>query len=144
MPKKGEKATQAGREVIPVILKGISEGASMRQLCREHGVALSTFFGWVSEEQWAEHYARAREARADLYFEEIDDISEEAVMAESPVKIAALRLKADNVKWKLARMAPKKYGERQSLDHNGSINLTLFDGEQARRMAQLIHEDQSG
>ena len=43
---------------------------------------------------------------------ELDDVSEQAVNAETAVQVQGLRLKADNIKWTLGRMNPKKYGDR--------------------------------
>ena len=49
----------------------------------------------------------------------LDDVSEQAVKAETAVEVAGLRLKADNIKWKLARMNAKKYGDRLQNEHSG-------------------------
>lgn len=129
--------------LIRKMLAEISSGSSMREVCGKHGVALTTFFDWVSSEEWAEHYARAREARADVKFEELEDVSEQAVTAENAVEVAGLRLKADNIKWMLGKMAPKRYGDKTQTELTGALNLTLFDGEQARRMAEQLTRDSS-
>lgn len=129
--------------LIRLMLSEISSGSSMREVCSKHGVALTTFFDWVSSEEWAEHYARAREARADIKFEELEDVSEQAVMAGNAVEVAGLRLKADNIKWMLGKMAPKRYGDKTQTEVTGAVNLTLFDGEQARRMAEQLTRDSS-
>ena len=55
---------------------------------------------------------------------------DDAVKSDSAVTVAALRLKADTIKWKLARMSPKKYSDRQQITHEGNMNVTLFDGKQ--------------
>ena len=56
-------------------------------------------------------------------FEELDDVSEEAVKAETAVEVAGLRLKADNIKWKLARMNAKKYGDKLQTEHSGGLTV---------------------
>lgn len=137
-PVKRDKAA-----LIPVMLGEMAQGDSMRAVCARHQVSLTTFFDWVSSEEWAEHYARAREARADVKFEELEDVSEQAVTAESAVEVAGLRLKADNIKWMLGKMAPKRYGDKTQTELTGAVNLTLFDGEQARRMAEQLTRDAS-
>lgn len=115
------KVKPADKEaLIAEILMGISTGESMRAMCELHGVALTTFFQWVSEPAYVEQYARAREARADLYFEQLDDVSDAASTAETAVEVAGLRLKADNMKWKLARMSPKKYGDKMQTEVTGA------------------------
>lgn len=77
---------------------------------------------WLAgEEDWnaefRRQYARAREAQADAYFEEIVDIADEPV-SES-VEVQRNRLRMDARKWVASKLAPKKYGDK----------LALTDGE---------------
>jgi hypothetical protein len=65
--------------------------------------------------------------RADVYFDRLDDVSDEAVEADSGIKVQGLRLKADNIKWQLARMAPKKYGDKLDLNHSGEMRFTRIE-----------------
>lgn len=101
-------------EVKGEIIRRMCEGESLRAICRTEGYpAPSTVIGWTNEDaEFAEQYARARDERADTYFDRLDDVSEAAEQAENAVQVAGLRLKADNIKWQLARMAPKKYGDK--------------------------------
>jgi hypothetical protein len=103
------------------IIRRLAEGESLRAICRTDGFpAPSTVIKWTNEdpEGFGEQYTRACEARADVYFDQLDEVSDEAVSAETPVKVAGLRLKADNIKWQLARMAPKRYGDKVQVDAN--------------------------
>jgi len=76
---------------------------------------------WLnSQESFADQYARAIILRADAKFDELDDVSEEAAEADSAVKVQGLRLKADNIKWQLARMNAKKYGDKIQAEHTGA------------------------
>lgn len=140
-PKRAAKADgQTKAEIIQSVLDGMYAQESTSEMCRRAGISLSLFFKWVNEDpDVGEQYVRAREARADAVFEQLDEIGEEAAMAESAVQVAGLRLKADNLKWKLARMAPKKYGEKLQTEHSGSVDVTLYDGEQAARMAAMLN-----
>lgn len=89
---------------------------SMRKACEQTGVKVPTLLLWVSEdEKLAEQYARARESLLDWQAAELDDIGEEAAEADNAVKIAGLRLKSDNRKWLLSKLAPKKYGDKLAL-----------------------------
>ena len=65
-------------------------------------------------------YARAKEIRADMVFDELDDLCEQAVTAPDAVMVAGLRLKADTLKWKLARMNSKKYGDKVTNEMTGA------------------------
>lgn len=110
-------------EVQQEIIRRMCEGESLRSVCRSVGMpAPSTVILWVNTDSaFAEQYARAREERADVYFDRLDDVSDDAVTAETAVQVAGLRLKADNIKWQLAKMAPKKYGDK--LELGGGLEL---------------------
>lgn len=87
---------------------------------------------WLGEhEKFRENYARAMEWRAEGKFDELDDVSDEACRAESPVAVMGLKLKADNIKWQLARMNAKKYGDRQHIEHG--VDTSLADAIKAAR-----------
>ncbi len=62
-----------------------------------------------------ERYARAREAQADKYFQEIVEIAD----AATPETVNVARLRVDSRKFAVARLAPKKYGDRISHDVKG-------------------------
>jgi hypothetical protein len=100
-------------EAASSILNAMREGKSLRTSCQEAGVNKSTFLLWVSKDgELADQYARAREEMLDVHAEELEDIGEDAANADSAVRVAGLRLKADNRKWLLSKLAPKKYGDK--------------------------------
>ena len=67
-----------------------------------------------------DQYARAREAQADKYFQEIIEIAD----AATPETVNVARLRVDSRKFTVARLAPKKYGDRISHDvKGGGINF---------------------
>lgn len=95
-----------------------NDGLSCFKACKAVGVPNSTFMLWVSKDtDLAERYARARE---DL----IERIAEETIeIADSPVgstlaggtdsgAVQKQKLQVDTRKWLLAKLAPKKYGEK--------------------------------
>lgn len=98
---------------IDAICEYVSSGDSLRSWALKNGFSQRTVLDWIEKDEVrSAHYARARDERAELVFESLDDIGDQAVTAESAVEVAGLRLKADNIKWKLARMNPKKYGDK--------------------------------
>lgn len=111
------------------LLEAVASGASLRATCSTEGMpSLSTVMRWQDEdEEFREQYARAVDMRARVKFEELDDVSEEAAGADSAVKVAGLRLKADNIKWQLARMHAR-YGDKLELggtlkhDHTAGLS----------------------
>ena len=72
---------------------------------------------------FAQQYAHAMKLRADLRFELLDEVSEAAVNAKDQVQVQGLRLKADNIKWTLGRMNPRKYGDHLDVQHSGNVEL---------------------
>lgn len=105
-----ERLNQIG---IEAICEWVANGESLRSWCIQNKFNNKTVIDWIdADEHRAKHYARAREDRADAVFEALDDLAEKAATSQSAVEVAGLRLKADTIKWKLARMSPKKYGDK--------------------------------
>src|SRR5215472_1478899 len=66
-----------------------------------------------------ERYARAREAQADKYFQEIIEIAD----AATPETVNVARLRVDSRKFTVARLAPKKYGDH--ISHNVKAQASI-------------------
>ena len=97
------------------VLADIASGLSVRKACEAHGVKLSTFVQNVDGEQ----YARARSAQADAHFEEMADLEEQC--RQGLLDPHVFRAMMDSRKWRLARMRPRKYGDRVAMEHSGTI-----------------------
>ena len=86
----------------------------------------------------SERYAHAREQQADLYADEIIKIADDCTPTHE--EIAKARVRIDARKWKAARLAPKKYGEKSELDMKSSDgSMTPKAGE-----VQMSKEDLQG
>ena len=115
-------------DIAEAICQRIAEGESLRSVCRGDDMPdKSTVLRWLDDnEEFRDQYARAREAQADHYADEIIEIADDGsndfmerkrkdgsletvVDAEN---IQRSRLRVDARKWLMARMAPKKYGSR--------------------------------
>jgi hypothetical protein len=120
-------------ELIDTICERITLGESMRSICRDEDMpAVSTIFKWLREvDGFSEQYTRAREQQADTYADEIVDIADEtetvvkdmgggttAVVFDSTA-VARNRLRMDARKWVAAKLKPKKYGDKQAIEHTG-------------------------
>lgn len=138
-------------EVGKAICKRISAGESLRKICRDPEMpGASTVFDWlyegVSEEgrrelkDFSEQYAQARETQAELMFEEINEIADDAVSQvrgddkSDSARVQAYKLRVDARKWTLSKMLPKKYGDKLDVTSGGkvikgnTIVLKDFDG----------------
>jgi len=117
----------ADKEKIAAILELMQEGTSLRKCCEAADVAISTFLGWVdADKALAEQYAGARARMLDAQAEALEEIGELAEKAETAVEVAGLRLKSDNRKWLLSKLAPKKYGDKLELGGPGPGGSHLF------------------
>jgi hypothetical protein len=120
-PTSRERLERIG---IEEICRYVAENNSLRSWALKNGFVQQAVINWIeADKDRSALYARARDERADLVFESLDDVSNEAVSADTAVQVAGLRLKADNIKWKLARMSPKKYGDKIETVHSGQIGI---------------------
>lgn len=140
------RRTEYNQDTADAICDQLAEGKSLRSIClAEDMPAQSTVFKWLGQQpSFAEQYARAREAQADVLFDEIQDIADdgsndyvtktnadgseyEAVNSEH---IQRSRLRVDARKWMAGKLRPKVYGDKQE------IELTVTDT-LAERMARM-------
>ena len=117
------------QDLADTICNLLIEGDSLRGICRDDDMpAAGTVCRWLSEnETFREQYARAREFQAESMFDEMFEIADDGqndwmerldkngevigeVLNHEHVQRSKLRI--DTRKWALARMAPKKYGDK--------------------------------
>lgn len=138
-------------EIIDEFLKRIASGRSLRSVCEDADMPCSTSAtDWLAQyPDFAARYARACEARADAIFEEMLEIADTPIMGEEiklepgavdeatgeaseptivEVKrgdmLGHRRLQIETRKWALAKMAPKKYGDRLAMEVTQDITET--------------------
>lgn len=116
------------QELADEICKEISIGKSLRKVCEDETMpCLSTIFGWLrTNEQFLHQYERATDERTETQQEIILDIGDQAIKhaEEADAKaanavVSAYKLKADNLKWSMSKMKPKKYGDKIDMTTNG-------------------------
>lgn len=112
------------------ICREIAGGLSLRSVCLLEGIPhIATVLRWINDRpEFCEQYARAREARADMFAEDMIHIADtpqigrkvetEGEGEDARIKVIEAdmiehrRLQVDARKWNAARMAPKKYGDK--------------------------------
>lgn len=135
-PKKTGRPTARSAKLADEICERLAQGQSLREICLADGIPhISTICRWLAEDAiFREQYARARDAQADFYAEEIIEISDDASndwmeragKDDSPgwvvngEHIQRSKLRVDTRKWLMARMAPKKFGDRVEQVHSGN------------------------
>lgn len=101
-------------EIAAEVCKRLAKGESLRQIAITDGMpAPSTVVLWTLDRPgFAEQYARARRAQAELMFDEILQVADGR--DEDP---NSRRLRVDARKWILSKVLPKIYGDK--LVHEG-------------------------
>lgn len=99
----------------------IAQGKSLRKVCEMKDVPTrETVLKWLASGKYPElsdQYARACATRAEGYAEEVVEIAD----TESDAAIA--RVKIDARKWVASKLLPKVYGERQTVAHEGRVEV---------------------
>lgn len=90
-------------------------------------LAASTFYIMLKDEEKSKIYARACEDRADQMADEILEIADNGSNKDNVI-VQRDRLRIDSRKWLLAKLQPKKYGDRLDVEHSGNITL-IFDAD---------------
>ncbi len=123
-------------------------GRSLRDVCRDDDMPVSsTVYKWIAANpDFSRQYARATEVRADVLADEMFDIADTPVMGvktkvdgEGNVEttegdmIEHRRLQIDTRKWALARMNPRKYGDKIQL--GGAADLPPVQTLDATRLS---------
>jgi hypothetical protein len=125
------------------ILDRIADGESLRGICRDDGMpAARTVLRWIqANPDLQRSYTLATEIRVDTIFDELLDIADDArddwmekvgrdgknqgyALNAENIRRSALRI--DARKWTLARMAPKKYGDRVDVNHGAQDSFGDF------------------
>lgn len=126
--------------LIDHICEKIADGMSLRAICEDDTMPHRiTVMRWLDDNRdFATKYARARELQGDAMDEKILEVAD----ACKPETAAADRVKIDAYKWRAAKLAPKKYGERVTTEltgkDGGPIATVTDDMDIARRVAFLL------
>lgn len=128
------------QEIADIICERIADGESLRSICAAADMpSATTVFKWlIALPRFAEQYAHARELQADTYFDQIADIADDAtndfmqrqidegvfvrVVDQEHIQRSKLRIEAR--RWMAGKLRPKKYGEKQEIEHSGSVEVT--------------------
>jgi hypothetical protein len=127
--------------VADFICERISHGESLNKIVRDEDMpGNGTVFRWLAARpEFREKYARAREAQMDAMAEEILAIADESQYDFKEVNgctivdhenIQRSRLRVDTRKWLMAKLAPKKYGDKQQMEVSSESETSL---------AEIIH-----
>lgn len=129
------RPSEFSQETADAICEKLADGESLRSIClADEMPAKSTVFKWLGQHSdFADQYARAREAQADTLADDIVDIADDGTndwmkrqrddgTTEDVLNhehIARSKLRVDARKWVAAKLKPKKYGDKIDVTSGG-------------------------
>ena len=82
--------------------------------------SVSGVFGWISRRpEFAQQYAKAREAGADALADEIIAIADAVPIGAPSEEVRRAQLRIDTRKWSASKLKPKSYGDRVAAEVTG-------------------------
>lgn len=152
------RPTDYTEELAAKILSRLATGESMRTICLDEDMpARSSIFLWMSKyPAFSDQYAKAKQEAAEAlaeemfgiaddgqndYMERINDEGEVTGYQVNGEAIQRSRLRVDVRKWYLSKIVPKKYGEKQQIDHSGQINLNKMSDEELDEQIKRLMKD---
>lgn len=133
-------------EIIERVITGLAEGIPLRELCRQEGMpARRTVDDWrEADPELSARIARAREKGFDAIAEDSLEIADDGrndwverqkddgstYIDYNGDHVQRSKLRVDTRLKLLAKWDPKRYGDKQQLEHSGSIGATPTDPEQ--------------
>ncbi len=111
---KAERPTQYSEALAAEICRRLADGELLCDICRPTRMpSRDTVRRWQSENgPFRDRYAAARDQQADALAEEAINIARNA----DADTVAVCRLQIDTIKWLIAKIAPRRYGEKVVLD----------------------------
>lgn len=132
------RPTKYSEEMAISFLGLIAEGYSVVQACdREDMPCKATIFKWLAEiKGFSDKYYHAKELSGDSDADLVQDLSYKAMAGE--VDHNAARVAMTGFMWSAARKKPRKYGDRQHIEHSGHVDYSnLSDDELDRKLQEL-------
>ena len=118
------RPTDYSSEIADEICSAIANGLNLNKIAAmENMPARSAIYRWLSDYQdFKDKYTRARETRADWRFDKIDDVILD--MRQGIIDSNQARVEIDAIKWQAGKENSKNYGDKQQIDHSGTMTLS--------------------
>lgn len=131
----GGRPSTYTEEMANRICDKLTEGISLRKLCMQDDFpTASTVYVWLDRNpEFAERYARAREAATEDMLEEIFEIAD-----DPKLDVQDKRVRIDTRKWAMGKLKPKKYGEKQTVEVGNKEGET-FKTDSTDTVALTLH-----
>ena len=139
MSKRGQKPQPVPQDKADSLVEWITNGNTIAAWCRENGVGVSTVYDWTyKDDEFAGRIAHARELGEEVIAQQCMEIADDArndwmerqsadgdVIGQDFNKehVQRSKLRIETRLKLLAKWNPKKWGEKQQLEHSGQIGL---------------------
>ena len=157
-PKEKGRPTEYTKEKGDKICNQISTGRSLKSVIEEDETlpSLQTVYSWLRlYKHFLYNYTLATQNRTDAQLEQLNEMGDisidEAKLADpksANAIVQAYKLKADNVKWVMSKMKPKKYGDKLELggdqDNPITIELVSYANKMLKAPSKVIDEENTG
>lgn len=144
-------AVELTPELIETVLMEIASGNSLRSICAKDGMPeiQQIMRLRLKDATFAEQYARAREAQAEVFGDELQEIADNGEndwmednrpycqgWRQNGEAVARSRLRFDQRRWWMSKVLPQRYGDKIGVEHSGTVGVSLADSvAEARKRA---------
>lgn len=116
------------RETTAMLCKRVSEGESMRKICKDVDMpSVATFLRWVHDDsEIGMMYKAALQMRAAAMAEDLKEHCDELENEKdiSSERVQAMKVVINTKQWIMSRLLPKVYGDHKTIEHTGDVNLS--------------------
>ena len=137
-------------EIGDRICEQIALGQSVREICKDPSMpGMTTLFKWLQgNPDFAKQYAYSRELQGEAMFDRTLDIANEEPATDADGKVDTgdvqmKRLRIDVLKWRAGKLRPKVYGDKQEIEHSGSVDLKVDLANRLAKAQERVNEDAS-
>lgn len=108
-------------ELIEAICTAVAGGMSIKQVAAELDMPSepSIYRKMASDAKFAEQMGQARAAQQDHEADACVDMADQA----TPEDWQVVKLRIWARQWRAAKLAPKKYGDKQQIEHSGAVDI---------------------
>jgi hypothetical protein len=127
--------------VVDELCARLSEGRAMYEACSGDDMPddATVYRRMARDADFAATIARAREAQQDAEADKILKLADEATAENWQVK----KLQIWARQWRMAKLAPKRFGDKLELDHKGSVEHRHTPTEAREKVEDFLSRKQA-